>query len=292
MDATATDAPVVVGVAPHTEPCYLLRWAAEEALRRGTTLRLVYAFEPVPAYTAAGLPSPVTLDDPYHAARSAHARLSRLTSWLHGRYPGLAVSGTAQAGSPLTVLGGQAATAGLLVVGRRERGRIVEALLGSTAVDVLDVTVRPVVAVPDRIGPVPAGAPVVLGVKAGPPAEQAAWFALGAAARSGVPLRVVHYWQPGRVADHAAVAAAAVAAARAGHPGVPVELSTAQGDAAELLVRDSRSASLLVLGPGSSGRLPRRLGRVGGAVLRGAACPVAFAPTVPTRVRVGASDGR
>jgi nucleotide-binding universal stress UspA family protein len=292
----ATGGPVVVGVAPRAEPCFLLEWAAAEALRRRTSLTLVYAYDSLPAHTPSALPLPFTFDDPYSARRAAQVRLARLIGWLQGRYPALTVSGTARVGAPVPVLAAQGATAGLVVVGRRERGRIAEALLGSTALDVLDAIARPVVAVPDRIGPVPAHAPVVLGVKAGAPPAAAALFALGAAARAGVPLRVVHYWQPGHGPDdHALVPAGAVAGLRDGYPGVPVEPSTAEGDAAELLVRDSRSASLLVLGPGASGRLPRRLGRVGGAVLRGAACPVAFAPTAvatTTRREAGVHNGR
>ncbi len=296
MEPIPTDCgQIVVGVAPQAEPCYMLQWAAEETLRRRTSLRMVHAYEPVPAHTLTAAPSPVMVEVPYGARRAANVELSRLVGWLGTRYPMLDVSGLAQAGAAVPVLAMQGACAALVVVGRRERGRIAEALLGSTALDVLDMVGCPVVAVPDRIGPVPAGAPVVLGVKARRTSTAAALFALGAAARAGVPLRVVHCWLPGEGSDeHTQVPSEAVAGLRDRFPDVPVHLFAVEGGAADLLVRESRSASLLVLGPGSSGRLPRRLGGVGVGVLRGTACPVAFAPTALARAarsREGVHNG-
>ena len=273
---------VVVGVAPHTEPCYLLHWSAEEALRRGSALTLVNAYEPVPGCTPGAMPVPFLADDRYEARRAADVRLARLVGWLDARYPTLSASGLALPGAPVPVLAEEGANAGLLVVGRGDRGRIAEAWLGSTAVDVLEAVRCPVVAVPDRIGPVPANGPVVLGVKAGRPPTAAALFALGAAARAGVPLWVVHYWLPGDgTDDHTLVASGAVAGVRDRFPDVPVYLLAVEGDAADMLVWESRSASLVVMGWGFRRHLPGRLGPVGAAVLRGAACPVVFAPPGP-----------
>jgi len=148
-------------------------------------------------------------------------------------------------------------------------------------VDLAEAASCPMVAVPDRMHPPPADGPVVVGVEAGPRLPEAALrFGFAAASRAGVPVYAVHCWRPGHgsTAEHQLLLAEAVAGFRAEFPEVCAHLFVEEGDPADLLVWESRWASLLVLGPTGGRHLPRRLGEVGTAVLRGAACPVVLAP--------------
>jgi nucleotide-binding universal stress UspA family protein len=270
-------------------PNYLLRWAAEESQRREVALRMVQACDMPAAMPMMGV------SGPYGADAAAHRHLGQIAGWLHREYPGLPVTGEVHNGTPVAVLARQADDAALLVVGRHEQGRLAEALFGSTAVNLTGAAGCPVVAVPDRILEVPRDDPVVLGVK-GDPAEAmpALRFALHAAALATVPLRVVHYrhgdhHQHGDRDPHSGDAplTTTLAACREEFPGVFAHLLVLDGDPAELLVWESGQASLLVLAA-THGRHHDHLGRVGRAVLRHAACPVALVPAV-TPERAGSS---
>jgi nucleotide-binding universal stress UspA family protein len=278
-----------VGIAAGMAPGYLLRWAAEQALHRDTSLRLVQACD----LPAAG-PAPPLGANPRGTEIAAQRHLGKLIGWLSERYPGLAVTGVVHYGTPAGVLAEQVPGAALVVIGRHERGRVVEALFGSTAAHVAGAAGRPVVAVPDRIGPVPADGPVVIGVKGDPgPAAAALRFAAAAADLGGVPLHVIHYRAPGAGEDpgYRSELAGAVAALRSAFPAVPAHVFLLDGDAAQLLAWESGRASLLVLAA-DRGWWHRRLGPVARAVLRRAACPVALVPGAPVRVPVAAGRGR
>jgi len=268
---TSGPRPVVVGIAPLAQPGYLLRWAAAESQRREVPLRLVQAAELPAAVPMMGI------SGPYGADAAAQRHLDGLTGWVRREYPGLPVTAEFRTGTPLAVLSAQAADAGLLVVGRYERGRLTRMVNGSTAANLTGVTGCPVVAVPDRSGP--ASGPIVVGAKdGGPDVLPALRFAMRAAALTGAPVHVMHYTGHGAAdGDQHSALAAAVSACRAEQAGVAAHLFILDGDPAELLARESAQSSLLVLAA-THGRQHSRPGRIGTAVLRHAACPVALVP--------------
>lgn len=84
--------------------------------------------------------------------------------------------------------------------------------------------------------------------------------------------------------------AEALTHARAAYPALPLTGDTIAGQAAEVLVRASRTADLLVLGSHGHGRLFHAvLGSVTEECIRGATCPVAVIPA-PHPVRSERDD--
>lgn len=134
---------------------------------------------------------------------------------------------------------------------------------------------------------------VVVGVDGSDEARRAVRWAAEEAARRDAALHVVHAWvwplykvplgpAPGAPAGAGLQAQAdrvladAADEASAAAPGVPVETSLRVGDAAALLIAESREAALLVLGHrGLGGFAGLLLGSVGIAAASHAPCPVA-----------------
>ncbi|UMG94866.1 universal stress protein [Nocardioides sp. TF02-7] len=117
--------------------------------------------------------------------------------------------------------------------------------------------------------------------------------AFAAAAARGSSLRVVHAWAlpnpyadavelrtHGPVWDEAArtMAAGVLEEWRRAYPMVPVTVEVVHDDPAQALVKASADADLLVVLRRKLPVLGPHLGRVGRAVLRSAACPVAVVP--------------
>ena len=116
--------PVVVGVSPSTGSPNALRWGAEEARLRGTSLRAVLAWRPPRTPTApAGRPPGVSAVDPAEAEREAREQLAQFieASGVDGtvRIDCKAVRGTA-----VQALIDATEDAELLVVGEPRPGRM------------------------------------------------------------------------------------------------------------------------------------------------------------------------
>lgn len=137
--------------------------AAHAAQVRGTSLHLLMALPP--------LNTQVIWYQSYlnEAAAVTERRRVELAAaidgelgWLRGHFPGLTITGEVTVGLPAHVLRQAAATAGLIVVGSRGRGRVASALLGSTSMDTLHESTAPVMVVPaladDRLEGQPATA--------------------------------------------------------------------------------------------------------------------------------------
>lgn len=98
--------------------------------------------------------------------------------------------------------------------------------------------------------------PIVVGVEGSEPGLAAARWAAAEAALRGIPLHVVHsYWEAAQApstavprCDAELAVGAAVAAARAEAPRVPVTRQTHHAPAAETLIELSHEASLVVVG--------------------------------------------
>ena len=122
---------VVVGIDGSPEAETALRFAADEAAKRGLPLRIVCAWE-APAGTYIGEAFAPTADGiveaEHHADDVLRAALERLAGGAAIETEALAVEG-----SPAQVLIEQSRDAALLVVGSRGRGAAAGLLLGSVS---------------------------------------------------------------------------------------------------------------------------------------------------------------
>ncbi|WP_326700996.1 universal stress protein [Streptomyces sp. NBC_01754] len=268
-------------------------WAAHEAARRGTALRLVYAWVWGPGDTA-------SVGDRDAEERMVRAVLSDARSRVAAAHPALDVSTEVVVGDPVSVLVDEAARAQTLVLGSRGYGTLAGYLVGSVSLHVLRRTARPVVMVretqPAAPAPLPSGE-VVVGVQgaeaAGGPVLD---FAFAAAAERDVPLRAVYAWEvppvliwsPGSmwVAErqgglepvHRQILSDALAPWREKYPRVEVAEHLGTGPASEVLLSRAEGAQLLVVGRRTHEPGVRRLGSVTHAALHHARCAVAVVP--------------
>ncbi|MFD8806199.1 universal stress protein [Streptomyces sp. NPDC059597] len=299
---------VTVGFDGSPESRAAADWAAREARLRALPLRVVRVWESVPEPMAqAPLPGAETRQHWTERIPRESAERLRL------RHPGIEVVVEQYTGDPVGILGEAAASAEPLVLGSRGLGGIGGFVAGSVGAAVTARAERPVVVVradeptTDGHGSGPAAgdapaAPVVLGLDTAEPDETLLRFAFGAAARRGVPLRVVHVWRPppayacelsacaygpagpgdgpGSAGELEAEGLAKVLQPwRQSFPGVEVVAESRTGSAARVLVEAAREAGLAVVGKRlRAGRLGAHLGHVAHAVLHHVAAPVAVVP--------------
>ncbi|WP_028927720.1 universal stress protein [Pseudonocardia acaciae] len=281
--------PVVVGVDGSPVALSAVRWAAEEARRRGLGVRLVEAF----AWSDTMPMDEVIATRDYRAMLLSTMRdqVDQAATVARETAPGVRVDGEVVAGYPARVLRAESERAALLVVGGRGAGGVLGLLVGSVAVSMAVHAACPVIVVPEpRDEPVPADAPVVVGVDGSSHSEAAVAFAFEAASVRHAPLVAVHAWsdllfdpEVAPVMDWEAIEAGereVLAERLAGwaekFPDVEVRRVVARDRPAHALLEQAAGAGLLVVGSRGRGRLPALvLGSVSHAVLHRARCPVA-----------------
>ncbi|MEV6317336.1 universal stress protein [Streptomyces sp. NPDC051776] len=290
------DGTIAVGVDGSLESLAAADWAAQEALLRGTPLRLVQAWE---WKVRAGALAPSNDTQRDWATRLLHEAEERLKSLD----PDLAITTELASGTPVAALLAASADAALLVLGSRGLGGVVGFLLGSTGLETLAEAKRPVVLVrpgeqgqsdPER-SPT-SGWEVVLGLDLDRPCDDVIAFAFEAADRRQAPLRVVYAWEvppvhrytagrPGRVTgprqedEESQALTEALRPWRSKFPDIEVEEAAVSGRPGHLLVEAGTRAGLVVIGrraqrPGHG----THLGPVAHAVIHHARCPVAVVP--------------
>lgn len=186
--------PIVVGVDGSESALDAVRWAAHEADRRNTPLRLVHACYVMPVRH----PRQVAPPPEYHEAILGQGRhwLNQAAEAARVAVPGVTLSTDLRAGVAGDVLVGESEAAQLVVLGTRGLGGFTGLLLGSVSVAVSAHAHSPVVVVRGVAGndhPPEAG-PVVVGVDGSPLSDAACEFAFAAAAERRVPLVAVHAW--------------------------------------------------------------------------------------------------
>ena len=266
-----------------------VRWAADEAARRGLPLRLVHAVEvSTIAYGGAfGLPQ-----DFFDALRqSGRGYLDDATAAAGKLHPELAVTADLLDGSPIPVLVDASEHAAMVVLGSRGLGGFTELLTGSTAVATIARAHCPVVVVRGE-HPDPAG-PVVVGVDGAPTSESALAWAFEEASFRRVELVAVHGWTEFASENSYAFARQFVvdwdvvvtrqeeqlAERLAGYgekfPDVTVRRVVEGGPARQLLLDHARGAQLVVVGSRGHGELGGLLlGSTSQALMHHAPCPV------------------
>ncbi|MFI7497999.1 universal stress protein [Streptomyces sp. NPDC049687] len=285
--------PITAGVDGTDESLAALAWAAREAVRRDTALRVVHAwrFQPNAAPEVA---------DRDGQQRWVRESVEQAAATVTERHPGLTVTTDVIEGHPVETLVAAAADAELLVLGSRGHGPVVGFLLGSVGQQVIAEAGRPVVLV--RAGDNPssevAGHEIVVGQQGEPDdSAPALRFAFETAAARGASVRVVRAWtlppvfaySPGslKLLDEAGglepfekkALADAVEPWRERFPGVHVVEHVEMGSAGQVLLSVAGRAQLMVVGRRAHRTaVGARIGSVAHGVLHHADCPVAVVP--------------
>ncbi len=285
--------PVVVGVDGSEESLRAVEWAALEAKRHSSPLRIVSAPALVPrmhAYNA----SPAVIGNALRgiAARALDAAITRCDEVA----PGQPVTTGLLSGPPALAVAECGAEASMLVVGARGAGGFAAMMLGSVSRYVATRAPCPVVVVREESMAV--HREIAVGIRDPHDTHQTLAFAFEEAALRGADLVAVYTWfwfpsalrlgaaelrttDPDRVA---AAAASSLAAALGGwrdkYPGVQVRHDIVHGHPARVLASYSARADLVVLGrhghPADAGP---GIGSVQHAVLDHAHGPVAVVPS-------------
>ncbi|MER5641129.1 universal stress protein [Kitasatospora sp. NPDC002227] len=278
---------VLAGVdgSPHSDAA--ARWAAAEAQRRGTGLRLLHCWP----WLRHQAPDGTRTGDLRAAARQA---LDHTVEELRRDHPGLAVEAVTVTDSPVEGLVIGARESELLVLGTRGLGGFAELLLGSVSLAVAARAGTPTV----LVRATEEGAPgrLLLGLDARQPAAEVLEFAVREARLRGVPLHVVHGWSleavyatPGWFPPQVDVAelqtaeetllTEALAPWQAKYPEVEFRPQVRRDGAVQALLEPRSAADLVIIGRRERRHdLGLRLGAVAHAVLHHAAAPVAVVP--------------
>jgi len=297
------DKPVIVGVDGSEESLLAAEWAALEAQRRGTSLRIVSAPLPSPRVHAyhAYHASPAAVADALRAVSARALDAARLRS--EAAAPGVPVEACLLSGPPALAMAGSGWDASLLVVGARGAGGFAAMVLGSVSRYAAMHAACPVVVV--RLESMAVHREIAVGVRDPQEAGEALAFAFDEAAMRGADLIVVHAWSgyPAalhlpvegedvelRPADPEQITAAAVSGLAVAlkkwqdkYPGVRVRHDVIHGHPAWALAGYSTRADLVVLGRhdgGSAGKAG--IGTIQHAVLNHARGPVAIVPSAAT----------
>jgi len=266
-------------------------WAAREAVRRGAPLRLLTVV--ASDVEAAVLLGDLTVDARWdEELEDVLNLLADTEARLRAQHPDLKVRRDAVAGDVVHELRAAAHQAGLLVVGSRGRGGIAGTTLGSVSLRLASAAACPLVVVPKSHAAGAHPGPAVVGVD-GHEIVEVLSYGLEHAERTGGGLRVVHAWNPypahsaGLYVSDSDITARQAAehvadwldAAHSDEFGVKVDISVQRGRPGEVLVEQSHTADLVVIG--SHRRVLPWVGGVGAVlhhVLMHAHCPVAVVP--------------
>jgi nucleotide-binding universal stress UspA family protein len=285
--------PITAGVDGTDESLAGLDWAAREAVRRGTALRVVHAWEFQPDAAADVADREAQQQWVRDAVEGAARRVAE-------RHPGLEVTAEVREGPAVPTLAGAAADAELLVLGSRGHGPLVGFLLGSVGQQVLVEAARPVVLVRagDEASAEAAGREIVVGQQGEPEDSAAALrFAFETAAARGATVRAVRAWTLPPVFAYSPASlkllddagglepyerkalAAALQPWRERFPDVPVVEHVEIGSAGQVLLSVAGRAQLMVVGRRARRTaVGARIGSVAHGVLHHARCPVAVVP--------------
>lgn len=286
--------PVVVGVDGSASALEAARWAAAEAVRRGTRLEVICCDVLAAAYPPdpAAVPMPQTYIDALE--QQARVRLDRARDEARAAAPELEVGAWMRAGTAAPVLIEESRRAQLVVVGSRGLGGFSGLLVGSVAVALCAHGHCPVAVVREPSADVGPDAPVVVGVDSAAAADHELTLsaAFVAAMRRRCPLVAVHAWYESgseqawyRVRSEGYEAevrseqerflSETMAGWREKYPDVEVRHVVVHGQPASALLEHSERARLLVVGTrGRGGFTGLLLGSTSQQLVHHAPCPV------------------
>jgi nucleotide-binding universal stress UspA family protein len=289
---TTTSNVIAVGVDGSASADRALRWAAETAGRRHSTLRIVHAIEAPTVYYGEGYV------DTHRVMTDLRAEGEHITEQAAGvatgLVPGLAVETEVVACNPVQALLEQSRHALMVVLGRSGHRAITGLLLGAVPTTLTAHARCPVAVI--RGGAdgeqLPGNGPVVVGVDGSELSDAALGFAFAEAAHRGVALVAAHAWNDGDTGEvfsqarmefdweplqdgEQRVLAERLAGWRADYPDVEVHRVVVRDRPRHLLLDWSGDAQLVVVGSrGRGGFRGMLLGSTSQALLHHARCPV------------------
>ncbi|SER07982.1 universal stress protein [Actinokineospora terrae] len=282
----STPLPVLAAVDGSQSALAALRWAAGEAARRGTSLRVVSVYP----WPLAGYPEALVVQHDLRDGLRAQAvaNLDEAAAVAAEVAPGVEVRVSALEGDVVGCLRVASEDAAVLVLGSRGLGGFSGLLLGSTAVALVAHGHCPTVVVRgEDNGP---HGRILVGIDGGYTDDAALGFAYGRAGTTGETVVVVHTWGSGiadavgfaaldwtLVAEAAdALVAERLAPWRAKFAEVEVEAVVVRDRPARALLDRSAEADLVVVGSrGRGGFAGLVLGSTSQVLVRHSACPVA-----------------
>lgn len=283
----AVEGRILVGLDGSERGRVAARWAAAWAEQLSCALTLVAV---LPEVGRGGMAALQQADALKSLRGEVVTHLAEVRTELTGSHAGLEVAELVESGMPASVLVRLAESAPAVVIGTRGLRGFRAMALGAVADHVVTHAHAPVVVVPGTADLASGGA-VAVGVDGSPESLRALTVAAEEAARRRRRLQVISVWDGGghmpyarvildqigeaQAVDPDGVIAAAVSAAERDHPGLTVERVIGQGRAAEVLVRASRPACLLVVASRGRGTFPGMvLGSTSRAVAQHSECPV------------------
>jgi len=293
-DRGATGPRIVVGTDGSDHAATAVRWAADEAVRRGVALEVIHAW--LPPYPIA--PTDLfDVDEPVQ--RAAETLVNATVERLRQEVPDLVeVRASAPMEHPAPALLHAAGGAELLVVGSPSRGGFAGLLRGSVSERCLTRSPCPVAVVPE-VADIPRGR-VVVGVDGSAASAQALAWAAREASLRWARLHVVHAWRPDVEGVDASEHSRALLEAMVDglenerDSGLPDPmLQSVAGPAVPALLRCAAQAELLVLGArGPGGFRGVLLGSVSRHCAHRPACPTVVVRGMPRREHAMASAAR
>ncbi|WP_239154960.1 universal stress protein [Amycolatopsis sp. FDAARGOS 1241] len=276
MTGTAARAGVVAGVDESEAALVAVRWAAEEATRRGCVLQLFHAG----LSDTAGLTGPERSREAPRLLERAHRWIRRAAQVAEEAAPGVRTEYLVRLGLAADLLVELSADADLIVLGSHGLGGLHGAAIGSVALRVAAGAHCPVVVVRGRAKP---GGPVLTGVDRD---DGALEFAFEAALDRGVPVVAVHAWHEGLLDAPEIVEAEAqceeeelhrrVEALSGKYPEVRARSCAVRDRSPARALLRFDGAQLVVIGSRGRGPITGALfGSTGNRLLAESACPVA-----------------
>ena len=248
---------IVVGVDGSEQSRLAVKWACDEADRRGALLRLIFAESSEPEHVPPWYEPGQTLES------AGQAVVDDAFGLVVTRHPSVVARAEVVNWPPALVLTVASRSAELLVVGARGRGGFKELLLGSVSDQCIQYSHCPVVVVSDDPESVsePAGGPrIVVGVDGSFGSAQALRWALDEARVRSARVEALYVWQyppigafvlgppKGFKAFGQEIVEGAAAFQNKWAPDVPFEVAAQMGPTVPSLLDRSRGADLLVLG--------------------------------------------
>ena len=280
-------APVLVGVDGSGAGSAAIRFAAHEAQRLGTSIRLVHM---VPDYVPMTPMLPLAPADLEAAGREI---LRDATTEAHKWLEPAKVTTALHHGPRVPTLLDLAEHARLVVLGTQRRPLLERLLTGSTLFGVASRATSPVVAVPRDWTPTGEHHRILVGLKSTDHSAELVRRALEIAAERSAAVVLVHAWELPNQYDDLVTARVdqdewanrarraidrSLASLREAYPKVPVEIRVVHGQPARVLQVESGEADLLILARRHSGFPFGHLGGTGRALLHEARCPVEVVP--------------